>query len=197
MNTGYEVKIEESRPDKFTSVGAAAAEFDGIEMPKYAPTNFIALQKEVNDLMQEGRLGDAYEMVDDFIDAGIGDAIAKAEVLRTMIMEDVIVVAAANIKDVASFKEFVHKAITVQKKAVVAIAMNEDECKLVEGIEGINIKVRRGDWTNRYDLKENQKIKLTNKQKLLIEAYNMKGVNLSVLDSRLNRKTIRAIVSGV
>ncbi|MDP8229601.1 MAG: hypothetical protein P9L93_00685 [Candidatus Gorgyraea atricola] len=197
VNTGYEVEIEEAKKSPFDGPGAAPAEFNDKKLPAYTPTNFSALQKEAMNLMQEGRIGDAYEMTDDFIDAGLGDEIAKAEVLRTQIMEGVIVVAAASITNVSNFKKFVHEAVNVQKKAVVVIAMDEAKYNYVKGIEGINIKVQAGAWTNKYALKENQKIKLNNRQRVLMEIYNMRGVDLSVLDSRLNRKTTRAIVSGV
>ena len=175
------------------SYGVEGNDYSDLEIAQ----DFSTLKKAVEVMIDEDRFGDAYEITDDFINAGLGDEIATAEVLRTQIMEDVIVVAAASITNVPNFKKFVHEAVTVQKKAVVVIAMDEAEYTSVKDIEGINIKVKTGAWTSKYALEENQKIKLNNRQKLLIEVYEMRGVNLDVLDSRLNRKTTRSIVSGV
>ena len=144
---------------------------------------------------KQGRLGEAFEILDDFITTGVEGIPGQLEEAKAMlneIMQEILVFPAKSVIENQGRVKF------DPNKAIVIIAMNEDEYLKVKDMEGVDIKVRKGDWVNSVrhpEIRPYQIITLNDVQANFID-YQLNGIGLNEINKKYKDIT-RAIASGV
>ncbi|MBU4457503.1 MAG: hypothetical protein KJ902_02045, partial [Candidatus Omnitrophica bacterium] len=161
------------------------------------------LEAAVDEAIKQGNMEYAYGLTEGIVmrEAMTGEQLKQVEIQRNKVMEKIVVRLASTIEDISSFHEWAASKID-EGHAVVVIAMTEEEYTAIKDIIGINIKVPRQEWIERYDFNENQilDLKAQQLQNLVTElgAIYEQGLTLDMLERRTNdRETTRAIAEGV